>query len=278
MAGPRPLLFARALFHLRGYEPQPVTPVALWAWLQQFPSAERGILLRLILSIQVIRKHEAVRIALDKNQQILAALAEDGIGPERVIYTSLDETASSSHVMLNELRNHANLTRRKAKFCDSHSEFRMAKLTTHLGAGAIVYVDDFAGTGNQFSDNRNRLAAFIHGDFSEFLILPCVCEEALEKIEKLGVETRAGFVHKAEDRPLRSESHHFAPSERDRLLALAVMVDAKWPLGYRGLGTNIIFDRHAPNSTSPLLRGNVGQDRFRGVVPRWDDKPPKVEP
>ena len=41
----------------------------------------------------------------------------------------------------------------------------------------IIYIDDFVGTGNQFEKARNFAQQSVVGTFSEFLLVPSICEE-----------------------------------------------------------------------------------------------------
>jgi len=61
---------------------------------------------------------------------------------------------------------------------DSKDAVGLANLFQKIEGGAVVYVDDFAGTGNQFCGVRDILAPLIPTTFVEFVIMPAMCEEA----------------------------------------------------------------------------------------------------
>src|SRR5439155_23764590 len=114
---------------------------------------------------------------------------------------------SSSPVMLNLLRDAANLEKRGCKFVDGKDELGLMKAMTELGEGAIIYVDDFVGTGNQFCEARDFAAKnFVVNTFSEFLLVPAICEEAIYKLSERGIEAFAGHVHSKAERPLHANS------------------------------------------------------------------------
>ena len=117
------------------------------------------------------------------------------------------------------------------------------------------------------------MAEYIVGSFSEFFLLPCICEEAVTRMEEIGVESRAGFVHRRDERPLRPECR-FLPE--DRRLRLIELSRENWgnrrkSLGFGRLATNVIFYRNAPNTTPLIFRGSLGQHPYHGIVPRFDD-------
>ena len=218
-------------------------------------------------------KQEVIQSLLELNSRAIAALRKDGVGYERVIYVTTDSAGSSSGVMLNMLRDRGNLERKGVKFLDSRDARGIRATTTELGHGALIYVDDFAGTGKQFTRSRKRAAEYVVGTFSEFLLLPCICEEALDKVAGSGVVPLAGFMHGKSDRPLRAECSDLSEDRREALINLSVekFGDRSVSLGFDALATNVVLYRNAPNTTPLLFRGNLRQAPIRGIVPRWDD-------
>ena len=174
--------------------------------------------------------------------------------------------------MLNLLRDRANLERRKAVFLHHTEADKIQQTTMRLREGAIVYVDDFAGTGKQFMRSRKNVAEYVVGAFSEFLLLPCICEEAKRRIEQAGVETQSGYVHNRSERPLSSHSDLLNENIREKIIDLS---NEHWgrrvAMGFDGLATNVVFYRNAPNTTPLLFRGHIGQHPYSGIVPRFDE-------
>ena len=79
------------------------------------------------------------------------------------------------------------------------------KKTNELEEGAIVYVDDFAGTGRQFCTTRDNVKENIVGSFVEFLLVPVICEEALYELGKRDIEAMlAIFTHEPNDHSTRT--------------------------------------------------------------------------
>jgi hypothetical protein len=207
------------------------------------------------------------------NKRILEQLMADGIKPEQIIYVQIDEAGSSSPVMLNMLRDAANLSRRGFKFIDSRDVRGLAKLTNKINTGAIIYVDDFSGTGKQFTKNREWVAQFLEGNFSEFFLAPCVCEEAVDKISKVGVDLHSEIIHFKSQRPLHAECAILDEGVKREILGLCEGIHPRAGLGFDRLATMVIFYRNAPNTVPLLFRGNLGQAPYFGVFPRTDDLP-----
>jgi hypothetical protein len=175
--------------------------------------------------------------------------------------------------MLNMLRDRGGLERKGYHFIDSKNVRELNELTERLKSGAIIYVDDFAGSGHQFCPVRDFLADYIMGNFSEFFLLPSICEEAMIEVGKRGVEPIVGLIHAKADRPLHPNCWKFDRKSKDRLVEICTTIDKKGPLGYGGLATMVVFYRNAPNSVPVILRGCVKQKPWVGILPRTTDLP-----
>ena len=266
----------RAAWKFRAYEPQPVTLPRLAAWVRQFPEEYRGDLLRLVADIRYVSKKETIRSLVELNQRVLTALKADGVDVENVIYIETDSAGSSSGVMLNLLRDHAKLQRSGATFLHSTNVTGIQETSMRIGTGAIVYVDDFAATGKQIVRSRKRVAQYVAGSFSEFFLLPCICEEAIGRLEPWGVVHEASFVHRRAERPLLPECDALPAERSEQLVNFSIETwgERRVSLGFDGLATNVVFYRNAPNSTPLLFRGHLGQKPLYGIVPRFDDLGP----
>src|SRR6185369_10284007 len=154
--------------------------------------------------------------------------------PEKIIYVQIDDAGSSSPVMLNYLRNRAGLERLGCKLVDSNNVKGFNEFTNQLGEGAIVYVDDFVGTGDQFAGVRDFIAEFIVGSFSEFLLVPSICEEGVHQLGRVGIEPVVKYVHSKSARPLHEYSDILDDDEKKRLMELCAEMEQS--CYYRGLG------------------------------------------
>lgn len=257
----------------RDYRPQPVTYGSIEKWLNQFDKKDRENLVSLLKSVIYVTENESKNRLVKQNKILLERLARSGIPPNKVIYVQIDEAGSSSPVMLNMLKEAALLERQGCHFIDSHDVMGLGKIADTIGDGAIVYIDDFVGSGTQFCTSRDFLAQYIVGTFSEFLLLPCICEEALYELGKRGVEALAGHVHTKVERPLHENSTILDTDLKNHLIELCYKIDPGGGLGYKKMATMVVFYRNTPNSTPVLLRGNVGQNPYIGVLPRTQDLP-----
>jgi hypothetical protein len=261
----------RAGRRLRTYRPNTLGFWSVREWLRQYPREQRRALMKLLNSVRYFDETEINAALVAGNNEIVARLEADGIEQDNIIYVQHDDAGSSSGVMLNLLRDAAQLQLVDAVLLDGANKNEISKWTNHLQVGAIVYVDDFAGTGNQFLLNRKSVAPFIAGSFSEFYLSVVVCEEAKERIEAASVVSVAGNIHRAMDRPLHDSSQILTRHEREILRAAEEQNFGSEAFGYGRLATNVVFFRNAPDTTPRLLRGHEGQAPLRGVLPRTTD-------
>jgi len=266
--------FFSARLRFRDYEPQPVTFGTVGRWVEQFNKTERKNLPLLLKNIKYVTEAETKNILCELNSNLVARLKQDGIPPHRIIYVQVDDAGSSSPFMLGILKNAARLERQGCKFVDSRDVRGLHDITDKLEEGAIVYVDDFSGTGVQFCKSRDFAVEYTVGNFAEFFLVPYICEEAVEKLRERGVEPVTAGIHKIQDRMLRAEASIVPDDVKKQLTGFCSKVDRKYGLGYRNLGSMIVFYRNAPNGVPLVIRGSQNQTPYVGILPRTTDLPP----
>ncbi len=263
----------RILTEFHTYKPQKLTLKIFFNWLKQFPRHLHSHLLTLVNQIIYISEKEAKHYLVDLNKEILNRLSAANINPNQIIYIQIDDAGSSSPVMLNLLRDAANLIRRGCILIDSRNTKCLLEKTSGITQSAIIYVDDFSGSGRQFKKNHKWVSDFIRGSFSEFFLAPCICEEAYQNIKDIGVEPVCSILHLKKERPLHNESGEKFAKDREMILNISRKLNPKYPFGFENLATMVIFYRNSPNSTPLILRGNLGQIPHFGIFPRHDDLP-----
>ena len=261
----------------RGYKPQPVTPLSFIRWLRQIPGRkERDLAITLLRSVIYLNERSVRDTLIQQNEQLLKRLSDAGIPAQKVIYVQTDDAGSSSPVMLNLLRNEARLVKRGCKLVDSHHALQLRDLTDQIGDGAIVYVDDFIGTGVQFEETRSIVGPCIVGNFAEFLLSPVICEEGIVHLGKIGVEPVTEFIHRKAERPLYGYSNFFNAQDRAKLLEITKSFSNGCyydGLGYKRCATMFVLYSNAPDTLPRIFRGSPDQIPKRGIFPRFDDLP-----
>ena len=268
------LTCCRAALKFRDYRPQKVTFGSTSRWLSQFDAADQPHAASLLNHIVYLSESETQRILVEQNAALVRRLRDvHEIPLKKLIYVQVHDPGSSSPVMLNLLRDAAGLERYGCQFVDSRDAIGINRATNKYGEGALIYVDDFAGTGNQFCEARDFAVKHVVGSFSEFLLIPSICEEAVFLLGKKGVEPVAGHVHAKAERPLHANCSALEPGAKQRLHVLCQGIRPKMPLGYKDLATMVVLYRNAPNSIPVIFRGSLNQMPFAGIFPRTTDLP-----
>lgn len=256
-----------------GYKPQPITLKRFSHWLGQFDHKDARAVLNLLGQVIYITEKQTESFLVELNTSLLRRLGQEDIELNKIIYVQMHDPGSSSPVMLNMLRDRGRLERKGCRFIDWRDVQGFSDATSELGQGAIIYVDDFSGSGHQFCQVRDYLSQYIVGTFAEFFLLPCICEEALIQLDVRGVQPVAQMRLSKIDRPLHPDSTILESITKYRLTEICRQIDTKWALGYRGLATMVVFYRNSPNSLPVIFRGCVRQKPWVGIFPRTTDLP-----
>src|SRR6266849_741879 len=202
----RTLYSIRAALRYRGYKPQPLKFFSALRWLNQFEEQDRTLAEQLLDNVIYLSESTTREILVSQNAELMKRLRDVGLSARKLIYVSFHEAGSSSPVMLNLLRDSANLERMGCRLIDGRNTLGLVKAMNEVGEGALIYIDDFVGSGKQFCDERDFIAKNFVGTFSEFIIAPSICEEAFEKLNERGIQPFTGHKHVKAERPLHPES------------------------------------------------------------------------
>lgn len=267
------LRYLNAIRRFKGYLPQPVTWTNIVRWGSQFKPDDRKHISRLLKDVIYLSEQTVKKLLVEQNDALMKHLAEAGLPPEKLIYVQVHEAGSSSPVMLNLLRDAAGLEQRGCRFLDANDTLGFNRITNELEEGALIYVDDFVGTATQFCEARDFAAPYIEGTFSEFLLVPCICEEGIYPLGKRGIEAYAGHVHSKSERPLHENSRLLDKETKKRLIEVCHEIDPYMGLGWQSSAAMVVLYRNAPDNIPILFRGNERQKPFVGVFPRTTDLP-----
>ena len=263
----------KAALRFHDYKPKPLSLLSVSRWINQFEKKDRKLAEQLLDKVFYFSESKTRDILVEQNAALMKRLLDVGLQPKKLIYVQVHDAGSSSPVMLNLLRDAAGLEQMGCNFVDARDSFGLNKTMNKVGVGALIYVDDFVGTGNQFCVARDFAAKSFIGTFSEFLVAPSICEEAYYQIGERGIEAFTGHVHSKAERPLHANSSVFAKEDKERLKLVCKGVDSKFGLGYKDLATMVVLYRNAPNTVPAVLRGSRNQTPFAGIFPRTTDLP-----
>src|ERR1700693_5717596 len=105
----------RAALRFRGYKPQPLSLLSAHRWINQHKKKDRRLLEKLLDNVIYLSETTTRDALLEQNTALMKRLHDVGLPAKKLIYISVHEAGSSSPVMLNLLRDSANLERRGCK-------------------------------------------------------------------------------------------------------------------------------------------------------------------
>ena len=132
----------------------------------------------------------------------------------------------------------------------------------------VVFVDDFAGTGNHVCQAWvNDMAELLPGGPKTFLLLVAASSAARQAISQATNLTVARSIELTEADTIFSEHcPHFDAGEKTAMLAYCKKADKRIPKGYGECGFVIVFAHRCPNNTIPILHAN--HDKWIGLFRR----------
>ena len=258
-------------WRFRCYQQRKVTPLSVWKWYRQFDAAERTAIRKLMPFVTYVGADDFPAMLLRSHMRLLQRLKENGYNKNQIIFMSFDEAGSSSAVVLNHLRDAAHLEAQEFTLLHSSDIMKIGDITFKIGEGVIVYVDDFLGSGKQLSKNVARVREVLQGNFIEIALTVCACEEASERLGKIGVEAACEIKHLKQDRPLHDDANCLPSELKGKLIQVCQKVAPPHGLGFLRMASMVVLSRNTPNNTPMILRGSPGQTPFVGLLPRTTD-------
>jgi len=122
----------------------------------------------------------------------------------------------------------------------------------------VVFVDDFAGTGDHVCQAWvNDMAELLPGGPNAYLLLVAASSAAREAISQSTNLTVARSIELSDTDCIFSDSCvHFDVEEKTAILAYCKKADRRLPKGYGECGFVIVFAHRCPNNTIPILHAN----------------------
>ena len=167
--------------------------------------------------------------------------------------------------MLHAFRQANNMTR--ARF-NNLFIYRSEVLKAGLGPeDTVVFVDDFAGTGDQVTTAWPALQELLAGGPRAILALVAGTGMALARIEEeTTLEVMAHTTLDGGANIFATACRHFSPAEKQTLLAYCRIADARFPRGHGDAGLTLVLAHGGPNNSIPVLHKD--HPSWRGLFPR----------
>jgi len=262
------------------YKDQKITEDRIRAWLDQFSNNYQQRLMFKILKNLKFYKVSSIREKMVEAYDIVKMkLKEKGTWKKNEILVSyVGEYGKSSSKYAHLFRDQNNI------YYKNMIEYSKIKelLGNKTDIKAIVFIDDFIGTGDQAYEYLNKInkelgETFNKSDLLIFYIVISGFQEALEEIDNLlsGFEFNLNFhmldILEEKDKcfnenssifPNVTEKQHAYKLVED--IGLELVKDA--PLGYKNCQALVVFSESCPNNSLPILWQN--SVKWKPLFPR----------
>jgi hypothetical protein len=244
-----------------------VSRARIQQWLDQWQNEHRDLGARLLDAVDFYREDQlanAYRSVLG-NLPGWSKKASDREGRWRFVAFST-RAGESGERMLHTFRVAVGLTaERYADLFIHRSDLLRENLTAD---DTVVFVDDFAGTGQQAVDAWNEsLGILLPNRPHTFLLLAVVIREAATKIgRETPIKVRAFRNLGPQDNFFAPGCTHFNGHEKARALDYCAIADGAHPRGFGECGVLLVLAHRCPNNSLPILHSN--NPAFRGLFPR----------
>jgi len=258
--------FAVWLEQFAGYRSH-ISKIRLTQWLDQFDANDRDLAARLLDAVDFFREDHlasAYRAILDAIPGWSRSAAERS-GRWRFVGFSR-RAGESGDRMLHTFRvaNGLGASRYDELFIHKADLLREELEPDDT----VVFVDDFAGTGNQAINAWNEsLGELLPGQPRAFLVLVAARDQAIDRINKdTSLTVRAHRRLRPRDDLFATGCSWFSTSDKARVLHYCRRADIENPRGYGSCGLLIVFAHRCPNNSLPILHAPTAA--FRGLFPR----------
>lgn len=244
-----------------------VTDERIRRWLKRFRESQRDTAARVLDCVRFIREVDIekafpatiiTKLGWNKN-------TASGSGKWRFVAFS-QSAGESGDTMLHKCRSALGLG---AKRYDDLFINKRDLLAEGLGPDdTVVFVDDFAGTGNQVCEGwRTIMCELLPDEPQIHLVLVACSREAKERITReLGINVLAAAYLNDSDNVFSAKCLRFSRSEKAILLEYCTKASKNLPRGYGDCGFLVVLAHKTPNNSIPIL--HVKNRFWKGLFPR----------
>ena len=247
-----------------GYR-QPPTKDALNKWLARFDPEHLEIAHKVLDAVVVVSEreiHEGYRDGLTSLPGwSKSAAARTG----RWFFVGAGGAGESGLAMLRMFREANGLT--SANWQDYFKSPRELPRLALTAYDHVVFVDDFAGTGQQMVTYWPTMQELVASEARCYLLLTALTDDAERNIlQNTELTVIARLKMTAADNIFSAECAAFDDGEKNHLENYGKIAWPNHPKGYGNCGLTLVLSHKTPNNAVPILHANHQQ--WEGIFPR----------
>lgn len=254
------------------YSPQTVDQGRILRWLRQFEPNDYEVMLKLLECVQYFDQGRVRSSLKQVHQMVRTELADLGtIGFKDVHFVGLGGPAESGESIARHYRFASQLGAGRFKL-DRDLPKLQYEADSRDATMTLVFLDDFIGSGLQATRAwENQVSQLVTSKHRMYLGVIMAHPDGVDKVQS---ETpfRVITAHTVEDRNLLDKAPQFTAGEKKRILKYCHEIGNS-PRGFEGLCALVSFFYGSPNNCPSALRGNRGQKKWKGILPRSVELP-----
>jgi hypothetical protein len=231
-----------------------VTQRGIELWLEQFAEEDRDVAARVLDCIYFAGADHIQQTFRRLLNAMRGWSADENKRRGRWFFVAFSGSAGESgDRMLHDFRLANDLAARKFDRLFVH---RSELVGLRLGPqDTLVFVDDFAATGNQACDSwKNFFSELLTEGPRIFLMLVAATDAAIRRIrDETDMSVTAGRSLADSDNLFSNQCEHFSVEEKARVLQYCERASRKYPKGWGDIGALVVFAHRCPNSSLAIL-------------------------
>ena len=237
----------------------------LIAWLKQFKAEHLPLASKLLDNVIIVSDRDIQQGYHDGLAALPGWHIDEAKRAGRWAFVGLGGQAESGPAMLHMFREANNLTSDKFQtLFVTPADLPELKLTAH---DTVVFVDDFAGTGEQFSKRWDLYRELIAGEAKIHMFLAAATSAAMGVLGALDdIAVQARMVLPASANIFSAANTAFSEDEKAFVLSYCKLADKRNPQGWGKCGLLMVISRKTPNNSIPILHAK--SRRWHPVFPR----------
>jgi hypothetical protein len=251
-----PLANGISSFRLRrrcaSFKGRGIKPDLLVAWFARFSAKDHRVARRFLAAIRFFNASVIHNTLVRESNRVMERLEQAGVAPREILVVQVDAVGSSAARAVTTFRRNARAGK-ECNYCMAEDVVGMLDLTATQKIRAVVYVDDYIGTGAQLEEARTCVTSAIGVSVPEYVISVIILEEAKLALDR-ECTIRHGYIHLRSERPLLPECKAFTQAARQTLTGVSAGFDAGLVLGFGGCASMVVLADDVPDNAPALLR------------------------
>lgn len=236
------------------------------AWVKLFEKADQPLAGKVLDNTSLISEQEIMAAFKGALEKIGGWQRKKSLRQGRWFFAGFGKAGESGQTMLHKFREANNMAgNRFDEMFVSASDFPSLLLTNQ---DTVIFVDDFSGSGDQFSKLWPKMKELLSATPQVHLVLYAVTTLAFQAIQSAdGIQMHAASILSADANIFDETNVKFTVAEKIKIENYCKKIDPRNPRGYNSGGLLIVLSHKTPNNSIPMLHHTT--KNWKPLFPRY---------